>query len=61
MLVDTLTPSFPDKANDEADFGGTVSTDARDGGVDGATVRSEAKLNGAANRPLTGDRGSSDA
>ncbi len=50
--VEAVTPfSFPDKANDKADFGGTVSTDARDGGVDGATVSSEAKLNGEANRP----------
>ena len=56
--VEAVTPfSFPDKANVKADFGGTVSTDATDGGVDGKTVstdaklNAEAKLNADANRP----------
>ena len=57
--VEAVTPfSFPDKANEKADFGGTVSTDARDGGVDGKAVSTEAKQNGSqpegsgeANRP----------
>ncbi len=50
--VEAVTPfSFPDEADDKADFGGTVSTDARDGGVDGPTVSAEAKLNGDVNRP----------
>jgi len=50
--VDAVTPfSFPDKANAHANFGGKVSTDARDGGVDGKTVSTDAKLNGDANRP----------
>ena len=43
--VEALTPfSFPDRANDKANFGGTVSTDARDGGADGRTVSAEAQL-----------------
>ncbi len=50
--VEAVTPfSFPDKASPRATFGGTVSTDARDGGVDGKTVSTDAKLNGTANRP----------
>lgn len=49
--VEAVTPfSFPDKANDKADFGGKVSTDARDGGVDGKEVSEDAKQNGEANR-----------
>ena len=49
--VEAATPfSFPDKANEKADFGGTVSTDARDGGVDGKAVSEDAKKNGDANR-----------
>ena len=44
--VEAVTPfSFPDKANAKADFGGTVSTDATDGGVDGKAVSTDAKLN----------------
>jgi hypothetical protein len=50
--LEAVTPfSFPDEASDKAEFGGTVSTDASDGGVDGPTVSSEAKLNADANRP----------
>jgi len=50
--VEAVTPfSFPDKANVKADFGGTVSTDATDGGVDGKTVSTDAKLNAELNRP----------
>lgn len=49
--VEAVTPfSFPGGAAAEADFGGTVATDAADGGVDGATVSAEAKLQGDANR-----------
>ena len=49
--VEAATPfSFPDKANDNADFGGTVSTDAHDGGVDGKDVSEDAKHNGDAHR-----------
>lgn len=45
--VETVTPfSFPDKASDNADFGKRVSTDARDGGVDGKAVAEDAKGNG---------------
>lgn len=45
--VEAVTPfSFPDKASDEADFGERVSTDARDGGVDGKAVAEDAKDNG---------------
>jgi hypothetical protein len=45
--VEAVTPfSFPDKASDKADFGGRVSTDATDGGVDGRTVAEDAKNNG---------------
>ena len=48
--VEAVTPfSFPDRANAKADFGGTVSTDATDGGVDGETVSADAKTNGEAN------------
>jgi hypothetical protein len=50
--VEAVTPfSFPDEADVKADFGGTVATDATDGGVDGATVSAEAKLQGDVNRP----------
>ncbi len=50
--VEAVTPfSFPDEANVKADFGDTVSTDATDGGVDGATVSTDAKLNAELNRP----------
>lgn len=50
--VEAVTPfSFPDAANTKADFGGTVATDASDGGVDGTTVSADAKLQGDANRP----------
>ena len=50
--VEAVTPfSFPDGANTKADFGGTVATDATDGGVDGTTVSADAKLQGDANRP----------
>ncbi len=49
--VEAATPfSFPDKANDHADFGKKVSTDARDGGVDGKEVSEDAKHNGDAHR-----------
>ena len=49
--VEAMTPfSFPDKASDKADFGGRVSTDATDGGVDGEVISEEAKENGEANR-----------
>jgi len=52
VTVEAVTPfSFPDKANVKADFGGTVSTDATEGGVDGGTVSTDAKLNGELNRP----------
>lgn len=45
--VEAVTPfSFPDGAADEAEFGERVSTDARDGGVDGRAVADEAKENG---------------
>lgn len=45
--VEAVTPfSFPDRANDSADFGRRVSTDARDGGVDGQTVSDDAAHNG---------------
>lgn len=45
--VSAATPfSFPDKANERADFGKTVSTDARDGGVDGKVVSDAAKGQG---------------
>lgn len=48
--VRAVTPfSFPESASDSADFGKTVSTDARDGGVDGQEVSDAAKENG--NRP----------
>ena len=54
--VEAVTPfSFPDKANDKADFGSTVSSDARDGGVDGATVSAEAKLRAEANQSAETD------
>ncbi len=50
--VEAATPfSFPDKANDNADFGEKVSTDAHDGGVDGKAVSEDAKDNGDAHRP----------
>lgn len=50
--VEAVTPfSFPDAADAKADFGGTVATDATDGGVDGPTVSAEAKLQGDVNRP----------
>jgi hypothetical protein len=50
--VETVTPfSFPDGAGGSADFGNRVSTDARDGGVDGATISAEAQLSGQANLP----------
>ncbi|MFP5375580.1 MAG: hypothetical protein ACLGIO_02210 [Acidimicrobiia bacterium] len=45
--VEAVTPfSFPDGAADEAEFGERVSTDARDGGVDGRAVADEAKNEG---------------
>jgi len=51
--VEAVTPfSFPDKANAKADFGGTVSTDAGDGGVDGKTVSAEAQLQGEISPPV---------
>ncbi|MGH9153414.1 MAG: hypothetical protein ACRD03_13675, partial [Acidimicrobiales bacterium] len=47
--VEAITPfSFPDSADERADFGERVSTDARDGGVDGGAVSEEAKDNGEA-------------
>lgn len=53
--VEAATPfSFPDKANDNADFGGKVSTDAHDGGVDGKEVSEDAKRNGDAHRADAG-------
>lgn len=49
--VEAVTPfSFPDKANEHADFGRRVSTDARDGGVDGSVISDEARRNGEAHR-----------
>lgn len=55
--AETVTPfSFPDKANDNADFGGKVSTDARDGGVDGKAVSEDARENGDARRPEGAER-----
>jgi hypothetical protein len=44
-VVGTVTPfEFPSsKANANADFGGAVSTDARDGGVDGQSVSEMAR------------------
>ncbi|HEX2699300.1 MAG TPA: hypothetical protein VHM89_03750, partial [Acidimicrobiales bacterium] len=49
--VEATTPfEFPDRANDKADFGKRVSTDARDGGVDGKVISEEAKHNGDAHR-----------
>lgn len=47
--VSAVTPfEFPDEANDKADFGDTVSTDAtdEDKGVDGGTVSDDAKRQG---------------
>lgn len=45
--VEAVTPfSFPDEVADGAEFGDRVSTDARDGGVDGRAVADEAKENG---------------
>ena len=53
--VEAATPfSFPDKANDNADFGGKVSTDAHDGGVDGKDVSDDAKANGDTHRADAG-------
>lgn len=50
--VEAVTPfSFPDRADAKAQFGGTVSINARDGGVDGETVSTDARLNAEANRP----------
>ena len=50
--VEAVTPfSFPEEADDNADFGERVSTDARDGGVDGSQISEEAKRNGDAHRP----------
>lgn len=50
--VEAVTPfSFPEQADPKTEFGGTVATDATDGGVDGPTVSAEAKLQGEANRP----------
>jgi hypothetical protein len=49
--VEAVTPfSFPDKADDKADFGKRVSTDATDEGVDGKTIAEEAKQHGAEHR-----------
>ncbi len=49
--VAVVTPfSFPEKANEKADFGRTTSTDARGGGVDGSEVSDRAKANAEAKR-----------
>ncbi len=51
--VEAVTPfSFPDEADAKAEFGGTIATDATDGGVDGPTVSAEAQLQGDLNRPV---------
>lgn len=47
--VEAVTPfTFPDEADDKAEFGGTVSTDARNSGVDGKAVSADARANAGA-------------